>query len=132
MKTIYEDENGSKIFVSSGISNGEVFMTVRQKDGKTGQHRIKSKFLPLTYTPEEQQEYLDAYAKEKGWKALFINFKKISRSDASWIIGKRKPLGLFYTVESELFIGIDNSTGEAWTEEFKSEEECIRWLIGTK
>lgn len=32
--------------------------------------------------------------------------------------------------EGDKFIGIDNSTGNAWTEEFPDEASCLRWLAG--
>lgn len=42
--------------------------------------------------------------------------------------GRYEPLGLFYLEEREKFVGIDNSTGDAWTEEFPDKESCLRWL----
>lgn len=30
------------------------------------------------------------------------------------------------------YIGIDNSTGDAWTEEFPDLTECMMWLVGEK
>ena len=53
---------------------------------------------------------------------------KVSREDAEHIIRYRKPLGLFYRESNGMFIGIDNSTGDAWTEDFDRLEDCIRWL----
>ena len=44
--------------------------------------------------------------------------------------GRYEPLGLYYLEEREKFVGIDNSTGDAWTEEFPDKESCIRWLTG--
>jgi hypothetical protein len=29
-----------------------------------------------------------------------------------------------------LYVGIDNSNGDAWVEEFKTKEECFNWLRG--
>lgn len=46
------------------------------------------------------------------------------------IEGQYLPLGLFYLQEGEKTIGIDNSTGRAWVEEFPDEESCLRWLKG--
>ena len=40
------------------------------------------------------------------------------------------PLGLFYAKEDGVYVGIDNSTGHAWTEEFKRRSKCLRWLKG--
>lgn len=40
------------------------------------------------------------------------------------------PLGLFYLEEDRRFVGIDNSDGNAWTEEFQDKDSCLRWLNG--
>jgi hypothetical protein len=66
---IYRDENGSKVFVSSGIAtDGKTWMTVRRKPGiGKGTHRIKSPALPIRDSFARAQEDLDAYAKQKGW-----------------------------------------------------------------
>ena len=63
----YRDDSGCLVFVSSGISGGTVWMTVRQKKPHAGTHRIVSPRLPLRDTPEEAQQDLDAYAQTKGW-----------------------------------------------------------------
>lgn len=44
------------------------------------------------------------------------------------IIAQREPRGKFWSIENGVYIAVDNSTGEAWTEEFKSLPECIDWL----
>ena len=36
--------------------------------------------------------------------------------------------GTYYTVENGMYIGIDNRTGDMWTEEFRSKHACLRWL----
>lgn len=38
------------------------------------------------------------------------------------------PLGLFYLKEGVQYIGIDNSSGNAWTEEFSDLAACLMWL----
>lgn len=56
---------------------------------------------------------------------------KITGDEAKDIIDKRVPLGLFYRECADgLFVGIDNATGDAWTEDFKTFESCRRWLRG--
>jgi len=56
----------------------------------------------------------------------------VSPSRADRIIENREPKGLFFCRVQEgkgkPFIGIDNTTGDAWTEEFSSAPECLRWL----
>lgn len=45
------------------------------------------------------------------------------------IIDTRTPRGLFYCKnESGGFTGVDNHSGDAWTEDFNSFKECINWL----
>ncbi len=60
--------------------------------------------------------------------------RRISEYEAEAIIEKRKPLGKFYlksSVNSSIvYTGIDNSDGEAWTEDFKTKARCIGWLEG--
>lgn len=54
--------------------------------------------------------------------------KKISRGLAMHIISTRKPLGLFYVLESGIYTGIDNLSGNAWTESFTDLRKCECWL----
>lgn len=46
------------------------------------------------------------------------------------VIDLRTPLGLFLTKESHKWIAVDNSTGDAWTEEFPRKRQAVRWLRG--
>lgn len=55
--------------------------------------------------------------------------KKITPEEASTIIKTREPRGLFYTIEDGRYVGIDNSYGDAWTEDFRSLSACKRWLL---
>ena len=63
-----------------------------------------------------------------------IKVKKVTPEEAAKIIETRQPLGKFYCIEDSprfhpAYIGIDNETGEAWTEEFRSLGACRRWLL---
>lgn len=53
---------------------------------------------------------------------------EIRQEQADAIIDTRDPLGLFYLNSGGHYIGIDNSTGDAWTEEFSSLRQCKNWL----
>lgn len=53
-----------------------------------------------------------------------VNALLLSGSDD----GDYKPLGLFYNWDGDTVIGVDNSTGDAWTEDFPTLEECLAWL----
>ena len=50
--------------------------------------------------------------------------------DSGFESGKYKPIGRFIFRDKKKFIGIDNSTGHAWTEEFDSKTDCLKWLAG--
>jgi hypothetical protein len=58
-----------------------------------------------------------------------IELKEISEADARSIILNRKPLGTFWLKEKNLYVGIDNDTGDAWTESFDTKEQCVEWLL---
>jgi hypothetical protein len=64
------------------------------------------------------------------------DIKKVSVEEAENIIETREPIGLFYCIEKSIhtgknvYIGIDNSYGDAWTEEFHSLVSCKKYLEG--
>ena len=54
---------------------------------------------------------------------------QLTRDAANTVIKHRAPLGLFFVIHDEsTIIGVDNATGDAWTEEFTSLDACIQWL----
>lgn len=61
-----------------------------------------------------------------------MGIRQITQEEAFKIIETREPIGIFYEVDrdGDVFVGIDNSTGEAWVEEFETKEECLDWLRG--
>jgi hypothetical protein len=61
-------------------------------------------------------------------KGLKMSIKKVSKNESLDIIENRLPLGIFYSFDNKIYIGIDNRAGHAWTEEFKTLESCERWL----
>lgn len=56
------------------------------------------------------------------------NIQRVCKEFANKIIESRKPIGYFYTFSSGIYTGIDNGTGDAWTEDFHSYDECMSWL----
>lgn len=44
------------------------------------------------------------------------------------IIEHRTPRGCFLTKEYRKWVAVDNTTGDAWTEEFPRKRYAIRWL----
>ena len=54
--------------------------------------------------------------------------RKVSPQYAKEIVESREPRGLFWLHENGCFVGIDNTTGDAWTEHFSNKEECFKYL----
>lgn len=54
----------------------------------------------------------------------------ITKKEGVKIIISYEPKGLFMFEDNGYFIGIDNSTGNCWVEEFITEDLCIKWLKG--
>lgn len=61
-----------------------------------------------------------------------ITTKELDKLLNSSTVGKDnyRPLGLFYNDENKIVIGVDNSSGSAYVEEFKSVNKCKSWLKG--
>ena len=55
--------------------------------------------------------------------------RRITEAEADDIIATREPRGLFYLDTGAGFVGIDNSTGNAWTEDFDALPKCRAWLL---
>lgn len=46
-----------------------------------------------------------------------------------WIEDKKlAPDGMFYCFDNGVWVGCDNTTNDCWMEEFKTEEDIIKWL----
>ena len=54
--------------------------------------------------------------------------RKISKKAAYKIIDTQIPRGIFYLIEGDIYVGIDNRTGDVWTEEFHTMKQCRKWL----
>lgn len=44
------------------------------------------------------------------------------------VITSREPMGRFYYKEGNRWIGLDNRSGDCWTEAFGTKAECLAWL----
>lgn len=53
---------------------------------------------------------------------------EITKEEANKIIETKEPLGLFWLIDGDTLIVIDNSRGEAFAEEFDDKEEGLQWL----
>ena len=54
--------------------------------------------------------------------------KRVHPSQLLGVIDCRTPLGLFLTKEGRKWVAVDNSTGDAWTEEFSRKHQAVHWL----
>lgn len=55
---------------------------------------------------------------------------RVSPEQLLCVIDHRTPLGLFLTKERRTWVAVDNTTGDAWTEEFFRKRQAVRWLRG--
>ena len=62
------------------------------------------------------------------------DYKSVNRKSIDRIIKYRKPIGKYICDEeaglATIWTAVDNSTGDAWTEEFGSRTMAVRWLHG--
>lgn len=56
--------------------------------------------------------------------------REITEEEANRVILDGEPKGLFWQMDGDIVVGIDNTTGDAWTEDFTTLEECLAWLNG--
>ncbi len=61
-----------------------------------------------------------------------VFYRFVREKEAASIIASREPKGLFVLDTGIEIVGIDNSTGEAWTEDFPDMTECLLWLAREK
>ena len=54
--------------------------------------------------------------------------EQINLKRAIQIIRTREPKGQFIVQEKHKYVGIDNRDGDAWCEEFDTEQKCKEWL----
>ena len=55
--------------------------------------------------------------------------QKVTPEAMARIIDTREPRGLFYRKEARrLYVGVDNTSGDSWTEVFRTKRQCLRWL----
>ncbi|NBK18773.1 hypothetical protein [Anaerotruncus sp. 1XD42-93] len=59
-----------------------------------------------------------------------LKIQRVSSELLGRIIEHRIPSGLFLTKEGRKWVAVDNTTGDAWTEEFSRKHQAIRWLRG--
>lgn len=91
---------------------------------------IGTKKLILTYSTfiisidNEEAENLFYKIKDRNIKTI----TKVTNKEALNIINNRDRIGIFYTISNGYYVGIDNITGDAWTEDFNTLRSCKKWL----
>ncbi len=96
-------------------------LIVYTRDNKGKEHlTVQDRDLPVVraYIRDRRRE---ARAKANG-------IQKVTKEEILKIIDTREPLGKFYRIEGKTIIAVDNSTGDAWTEEFKDFETFLLWI----
>ena len=59
-----------------------------------------------------------------------LRIRRVNSKFLGLVIDFRTPLGLFLTKEGRKWVAVDNTTGDAWTEEFSRKRQAVRWLRG--
>ena len=59
-----------------------------------------------------------------------LKIQRVSSGVLGQVIEHRIPCGLFLTKEGRKWVAVDNTTGDAWTEEFSRKRQAVRWLRG--
>ena len=59
-----------------------------------------------------------------------LKIQRVSSGVLGQVIDRRIPCGLFLAKEGRKWVAVDNTTGDAWTEEFSRKRQAIRWLRG--
>ena len=96
-------------------------LIVYTRDNKGKEHiTVQDRDVPVVraYIMDRRRE---ARAKANG-------IQKVTQEEMLKIIEIRKPLGKFYRIEGKTIIAVDNSTGDAWTEEFTDFETFLLWI----
>ena len=65
-----------------------------------------------------------------GMRHKGLHIQRVRSEHLLNVIDFRIPLGLFLTKEGRKWVAVDNSTGDAWTEEFSRKRQAVRWLRG--
>lgn len=80
---------------------------------------------------EDHIECIQIYSIEEFNKMISSSemIEMVDDKKATKVIDNRKPLGRFWLMSGKKYVAIDNSTGDAWTEEFETEKECFEYLM---
>lgn len=54
--------------------------------------------------------------------------RMVNTDEAKRILEEKEPKGLFWTISSGMYVGIDNISGNPFTQRFRNKEECFQYL----
>ena len=147
MKFIIDAKEWSKELAEYGLNSGMtgiiVGVNIEGEDFETSYFEIEIEgkgtfeaisgyhLIPLTMN----YQLLDTMDKSQQIKEVTKNtdIKIITKTETYDIIESRERVGTFLLFEDNgTYTGIDNSTKDAWTENFNKISECINWLYGEK
>lgn len=57
-----------------------------------------------------------------------IRIHRVGQEFLRRVIDRRAPCGCFLTKEGHTWVAVDNTTGDAWTEDFSRKRQAVRWL----
>ena len=118
---IYVDNRGWKYQVMPGLGDNTYKARYQKPDS---QRWTCCPRLPWRGTPEEAEADLKLTARKKKWVCCC----RVSGEALNHIIEERKPEGMYFTLEGSVWVAVDNSTGDALTEDFLDLEEALQWL----
>lgn len=59
-----------------------------------------------------------------------VSIHRVDIEQLQEVIKHRSPCGCFLTKAGHKWVAVDNTTYDAWTEEFNQKRQAIRWLRG--
>ena len=118
---IYVDDRGWKYRVMPGLGDN----TYKARYQKPGSKRWTCcPRLPWRGTSEEAEADLKLTARKK----KLVRCCRVSGEALNHIIEERKPEGMYFAASGNVWIAVDNNTGDAFTEEFPDLESALQWF----
>jgi len=134
---IYSDKKAMLDIVTEAISSMKVISKRLEKESEQGYcYRCGKKIEGAEYKNETDKMKLklevlaELFKGENCQQYIYDSEKEVSNEVAKKIIETGEPLGKFYTFDNGIYVGIDNSDGHMWVEDFKTKKECLNWLHG--
>lgn len=126
----FDKDTGDQLFLDD--ENGLFVLVDCSEDGWRLERKNNLFFLVnFSVVSNTREEYIEEILCECPVFFPSQPISHISKEEALQIVETRIPQGRFlFEDENGKYIGIDNSTKNAWTEEFPSMKDCFFWLAG--